>query len=45
MIIKTTRGAYKAPECVTEGVLYTDILCESPTGSTEDFTEGDPFTW
>ncbi len=45
MIIKTNRGAYKTPKCETEGVLYEEFLCQSPVGSTEDFTEDEPFTW
>ncbi|MBR0029251.1 MAG: hypothetical protein IJP93_09905 [Bacteroidales bacterium] len=45
MIIKTIPGAYKAPECVTEGVLYEEFLCQSPDATTEGFTEDEPFTW
>ena len=45
MIIKSTTGAYKAPKCETEGVLFEELLCQSPSGTTEDFTEEEPFTW
>lgn len=45
MIIKSTTGAYKAPKCETEGVIFEELLCQSPSGTTEDFTEEEPFTW
>lgn len=42
---KTNHGAYNAPECEMSETLIKELLCESPTGSTEEFGTIDDFTW
>ena len=45
MIKKTEKEAYRAPFCETQKGCCPELICESPTGSTEDFEVIDDFTW
>ncbi len=45
MIKNKLPGAYKAPKCETEGALTEELLCQSPSGTTEDFGQLEDFTW
>jgi hypothetical protein len=45
MIKNNLSGAYKAPKCETESAFLEELLCQSPTGTTEDFGQIDDFTW
>ena len=39
------KGAYAAPECEIAEEVLKDLLCESPTGETEDIGDLVDFEW
>ena len=45
MTKKSMFGAYCAPVCETIEENLRDLLCQSPSGTTEDFTEQESFEW
>ena len=45
MVKKAFFGAYTAPVCETAEECLDALLCQSPTGGTEDYTDDVPFNW
>ncbi len=45
MIKNYSSTPYAAPECNIQGATLEELLCQSPTGTTEDFGQIDDFTW
>ena len=39
------KSAYSAPECEFSAAFAVSLICDSPSGSNEDYTTGGEITW